>query len=641
MLKVLSVFLFTLLFSSSSVLANRYVMNHEKFIHLNESEKNEFIIKTMELMVELESKYEKAVINEGADSKKARRYSRILNELRSFLIPTAYAAPAGMPNYAEDFANLIELDNPNAQGSKCFYAGWISRTSKFSTINHRGEKIERELCIHPGRLPKSSPEHKAYAKNTSCKKPDPTTSSIKDEISCNPVIFGLKDKAKNKDFCVDSGASNAVNSSLNCMKLALSDENTTQDSREDRLKFLRSQLESEPALARNFFNFLSKACLCENPDLGSLSSMYASNVRPHRTCFALLNMMAETVNCAETEIEGLETGFIKKIKEHSISVQTPSSIDNFYNTFIGKLKTDNPTEYGRICKGEAAPVVAAQPEEKITCSATCTVIEGDTSKEGETKKLKCDYKAQNDKKPDEVIALETTSGEATEGQEIEVKLKGSEKTVKCTATAPVVEANEKAPECEITITNTDGAKEASVRAGNVEVTKVTWDHDPEATGSDIVIGEKVSVTGAKADLTDGKKEYKDVVCTLKTPEEKPEESNKDKPTVTVKEKAKQASANTYEANVTGDRTGWSIVWTKEGKEAGPIEGSETVVTVPNGKEAFKVCAQLTKGEEKSNKDCATSTPPKAAPAHNGPIMQNRIPSGPMRGNSGTSAYGIR
>lgn len=639
MLKALSVFLFILIFSSNSVLADRYAMNYEKFIHLNNKEKNEFIIKTMELMVELESKYEKAVITEGPDSEKARTYSQVLNGLKSFLIPMAYASTVELPDYAKDFANLIGEDNPNAQGSKCFYAGWISRTVKVSIKNHRGQNVEKELCLHPGRLPKSAPEYMAYAKTTNCKRPDPTGSSVGDEIACNPVIFGLKDKSQNKEFCVDSGVTNAVNSSLNCMKLALSDENTNQDSREERLKFLRSQLESEPSLARNFFNFLSKACLCEDPELGTLSSLYASNVRPHRTCFALLNMMAETVNCAETEIEGLETGFIKKIKEHSISVQTPNSIDNFYNTFIGRLRTDNPAEYGRICRGEAAPIVAAEPEVSLTCSATCTPVEGEAP-EGEDKKLNCVYEVKNPEKPDELIALETSEGEAIEDQEVEVKVKGSEKTVKCVATAPVVDSAKEEPKCEIIISEAEGVKTASISSGDNEIVKVTWNHNPELQETSVTVTEEISDLGAKATLSDGATEFEDIACSLSTPEEPNQE---DKPKITVKEANKTPAANTYEARVEGDATDWSIIWSKEGKEVGPIEGStdQKTVTVPNGKDPFNVCAQLKKGEEVSDKSCVPATQPKAAPAHNGPVMQNRNPGGPMRGNSGTSAYGIR
>jgi hypothetical protein len=635
MLKALLVFIFTIVFSSSSVLADRYAMNYEKFIHLNVNEKNEFIIKTMEIMVELESKYEKAVITDGPDSEKARNYSQILNDLKSFLIPVAYAQEAAIPQYASDFANLIGKDDPSAQGSKCFYAGWISRTTEISYKNHKGETIKKEVCLHPGRLPKATSEYKAYNKTSSCTKPDPMRSSANDKIACNPVIFGLKDKSQNKEFCVDSGSHHAVNSSLNCMKLALSDENTNQDSREERLKFLRSQLESEPALARNFFNFLSKACLCEDANLGTLSSMYASSVRPHRTCFALLNMMAETVNCAETEIEGLETGFIKKIKEHSISIQTPNSIDNFYDSFIGKLKTDNPAEYGRICSGVAAPVVATGPAVSLTCTATCTAVEGEAP-EGEAKKLNCKYEAKN-KKTDEVISLETSEGEASEGQEVELKVKDSEETVKCSAT--LKDGKEEKPTCVITLSENGEEKNASVSAGDHEIQKVAWNHAPDVDNIFITLTEedKDKEIGATATIKAGTTVIEGIVCTLATPPE--EIKDGEKPTITVKVTNQTPAANTYEATVGGgDATGWTIVWSKEGKEAGAIEGSQKKVTVPNGKEAFKVCAHLEKGEEKTAKSCAS---PRAAPAHNGPIMQNRNPGGPMRGNSGTSAYGIR
>ena len=68
------------------------------------------------------------------------------------------------------------------------------------------------------------------------------------------------------------------------------------------------------------------------------------------------------------------------------------------------------------------------------------------------------------------------------------------------------------------------------------------------------------------------------------------------------------------------------------------------ISVEKGKNEAEICAQLVKESEKTAPSCGTVPALKEskAPAQsNAPIMQNRNPQGPPRGNSGTSAFGIR
>ncbi len=685
MLKALTFIIFVISLCSSAM-ADRYSMNHERFIHLSTQEKNEFIIKTMEFMVELEDKYEKALVTQGPHSEEARRYSYLLHGLKSFLLSDAHAA-TDHSEFSEDFAELIGRDDPKAKGSKCFYAGWISRTTKVSYKNHRGETQQKDVCVHPGRLPKGTLERTTYMKTNSCPKPDPMKSSVNDKISCNPVVFGLKSKASSTEFCVDAGVNHSVNSSLSCMKLALETDATNQDTRDERLSYLRSQLETEPKLAKSYFSFLSKACLCEDNDLGTLSKMYLSRVRPHRTCFGLLNMMSETVDCREGEIEGLELDFIKKIKSHTISMQTTSSIDNFYNTFIGQLKNDNPTEYGRVC-GIALPAKKVEKEieietekekekpvevpTKYSCSATCSPIEG-----GKDNQVKCEFSVTSDKNPSEAVSIEVPEEETFVGQELTVKIKDSKATAKCLPSLPVVTKEEgPAPVCAIAVTGSeDGAQVAAASVEGAEVKSILWSNG--GTELSIPFTKDLSPLGAKITVMKNNKEL-----TLECPavdfpedEEKPEE----KPELKVEVKETTKTLRTFKAIITGEREGWTIIWFKKGGSKRPApeeprirvtedESTEDIVeekpkkpegpkdelektkdkeeiSVEKGKKETEICAQLVKGSESTGQSCGTVPAldaPKAPAQSNGPIMQNRLPpQGPPRGNSGTSAFGIR
>lgn len=680
MFKALTFIIFAISLCSSAW-SNPYVMTHERFVHLTTPEKNEFIIKTMELMVELEEKYEKAVITLGPNSKEARRYSHILNGLKSFLISSAHAA-TDHAEFSEDFAELIGKDDPKAQGSKCFYAGWISRTTKVSYKNHRGETQYKDVCVHPGRLPKGTLERTTYMKSKDCPKPDPMKSSINDKISCNPVVFGLKSKAKSTEFCVDAGVKHSVNSSLSCMKLALQEDSTNQDTRDERLAYLRSQLESEPKLAKSYFSFLSKACLCEENDLGTLSKMYLSRVRPHRTCFGLLNMMSETVSCQEGEIEGLELDFIKKIKSHTISMQTNSSIDNFYNTFIAQLKSENPTEYGRVCGGapalevvkEEKPIKEDRPVEEApnyTCSATCSPVEG--ALEGE---VKCEFAVTSDKNPNEAVAIEVPEGATILGQEVAVKIKDRKAQAKCVPVLPEVKKEEPAPVCSISVSaNDEGAQIAEASVEGAEVKSIEWSNG--ATETTIEFTKDLGPLGAKITVIKDKKELTLECPAVDFPEE---EKTAEKPELEIEVTDTTKTHRNFKAIITGEREGWTIIWFKKGgeskkpvekprirvtedestedteeekpKEEEPEEPKDELkdtedkeeISVEMGKNEVEVCAQLVKESERTAPSCGTVPALKESkePAQsNAPIMQNRNPQGPPRGNSGTSAFGIR
>lgn len=683
MFKALTFIIFAISLCSSAW-SNPYVMTHERFVHLTNQEKNEFILKTMELMVELEEKYEKAVISQGPHSEEAQKYSHILNGLKSIILSSAHAATADHAKFSADFAELIGKDDPKARGSKCFYAGWISRTTKVSYKNHRGETQQKDVCVHPGRLPKGTLERTTYMKSKDCPKPDPMKSSVNDKIACNPVVFGLKSKTSSTEFCVDAGVKHSVNSSLSCMKLALQEDSSNQDTRDERLAYLRSQLESEPKLAKSYFSFLSKACLCEDNDLGTLSKMYLSRVRPHRTCFGLLNMMSETVSCKEGEIEGLELDFIKKIKSHTISMQTNSSIDNFYNTFIGQLRSENPTEYGRICGGgaptldvikEEKPIKEDRPVEEApnyACVATCSPVEGGA--EGE---VKCEFTVTSDKNPSEAVSIETPEGATLLGQEVTVKIKDSKAGAKCMPTLSGEKKEEEpAPVCAISVSNNEeGAQIAEASVEGAEVKSIEWSNG--ATETSIPFTKDLSPLGAKITVIKDKKELTLECPAVDFPEE---EKTEEKPELKVEVTDTTKTHRTFKSIITGEREGWTIVWFKRGdglkkpvekprirvtedestedteeekpKEEESEEPKDELkdtkdkeeISVEKGKNEVEICAQLVKDSERTAPSCRTVPALKEAKApaqSNAPIMQNRNPQGPPRGNSGTSAFGIR
>ncbi|HXH75172.1 MAG TPA: hypothetical protein VNJ08_09425 [Bacteriovoracaceae bacterium] len=277
--KAISFLLITNLLLPGLVQANPYLMTHERLVHLTEEQKEQLIIKTMELMVEMEEAYEKDVALNGYDEEVHQKYSSKMDRLFGFFMSSAHAQThvkqkgegKAWDKYANNFTNSLQ----KANGDQCFFGGWISKVKIMDKDKYEAEKKaklekakedekkEQELaqksdevnpnspeeavptsdaelatvevdakpvkskpgkaqvifCQHPSQLSKNSPERMAYEEHTgACN----SGNSSKPQISCNPAIFGFKKDDKKSLFCVDSSNTSATqNTSHLCMKKSL------------------------------------------------------------------------------------------------------------------------------------------------------------------------------------------------------------------------------------------------------------------------------------------------------------------------------------------------------------------------------------------------------------------------------------
>lgn len=327
-------------------------------------------------MVELESKYAKEVASVNPNLERLERYSKMLNQLKSIFISEAHAAdklPKSFEETAKNFKDLMK------RGDRCIYAGWVSRMSVAGTIQKDGTRVKRSLCLHPafistGNVQSSLPaETSAYQSDSSC--------TGRGKISCSPLIFGYKNESKRSLFCVkagveSSGYSQADNSSLYCMREALKlDQDAGVDPVEKRLKYLRNAFKAKPEIYENVQKLIFQACICEGAK-NNFNTKYKEYMRPHRTCYGMVQMMGET-QCGE-ELRVVETEIFKKIREFvTTKIDNKSSdeeVDRTYSAFIKDIKNSAPKEYAAMCEGAPLIVVEDAPPKPPVVVPTPGVI---------------------------------------------------------------------------------------------------------------------------------------------------------------------------------------------------------------------------------------------------------------------------
>lgn len=331
MMKVLSIFAFSFIvlglgqFSSH---AQSSLLNHEKFVHLTLSQKKEIVKKTMELIVSIEEQYRHEVKKNGPNSKEAKKFTLLLKGVRNFFMSPAYAQ-ASRREWSTHLTNLSSILN---KSNSCLYAGWVSQ-------------IRGRYCVHPSTLPRTASEFRSYQAESSC-------TGI-NQISCNPVIFGFKSQRTKSLFCVPAGDVNnqAHNAALSCMNKALAESSQEGDSKEDRLTAMALMLEQNKDVAKQVYEFVAKACLCENSS-PQLNQRYHNYMRPHQTCYGMMNMLAEVADKCETSpiMEESHLNILSSLRTKIIS-DTPSgdNYGSFYTSFLDDVKTSMGREIQGIC----------------------------------------------------------------------------------------------------------------------------------------------------------------------------------------------------------------------------------------------------------------------------------------------------
>ncbi len=375
---------------SLCVQAGTYIRNHEDFVHLSEHEKNELIIKTMELVVALESQYNYEVRTSGYDSTRFKKFIEAVSKVKSILfIDSAYAANNPGKRKFDDwnsYGNAFKDIMTKNGSSNCLFAGWPSK----AYVNKNG----KTYCAHPDFINGTGPNRHTEKKMTlwTTGYPNPDSKSgcgVNDQrkILCNPAIFGFKKASDKSLFCVDT-LLGAENSAFNCMKEALKDRPSDgdTDSKDLRLTALKASLGANKEALKAIQEFAYKSCVCDSTP-ANLNRDYQTYMRKHRTCFGLMEMMS-AATCGTNPL--LDTAIFDNFKKYTngkifynqSSTDTEkdtigSVVDDHYEKFIKTVKESAKDDYLRLCNPEKAP-----PKKEYVCTeATCqtTVADGKTS----------------------------------------------------------------------------------------------------------------------------------------------------------------------------------------------------------------------------------------------------------------------
>ena len=356
-----------------------------EFVHMSEANQDAYIISIMQLMTDLEAQHKKDVRAGNVNSEYFRRYSQLLFKLQSFIISDAHAAVDPWDTTAARYVGALKGAQP---GSVCIFAGWPS------SMGSNG------MCTHPSR-----------GKNSSLYQ----GSCGADKVSCNPTIFGYKKADTHSLFCV-TAKDDAKNSALNCMQEALKQEETPEaDSAEKRLKFLREHLASNKEVVDEVYKFSSQICLCDAPPVKG-SQVYGEKIRVHRTCYGLMNMLAQTAeSCNLPSAPALKADIFMSLKNKI--AETPE-FDSAYAGFRELLKKDHASDFKNLCGSDPAVNVGGgntggdngegDPEIVVTaenCTATCAPADGD-------KPRSCTFKV-NGKETTSVAPVTFTEGKAS------------------------------------------------------------------------------------------------------------------------------------------------------------------------------------------------------------------------------------
>lgn len=297
---------------------HRWQMTVEKFVHLPQEDKEKILIKTMEIMVELESIYHKEIKTTSTKPEVKKKYLEVLTMIRNFIISEAKASGVLLDaKTLEEFQKISDTGNLN--NKSCIYAGWVS------TI-WVDPATKNFYCLHPANNSKTKVLYEKLNKNSKCSA---------SQIACNPMVFGLKNIAGETSFCADvdnSGSgSKSHNASYSCMKQALTvekDLKTKTDSKEERFKHLAGLMQTEelkPAF-NGLHDYIFKSCVCEDPKATNIHKGYQKYMRPHRTCLGMIQSLNEIESNSCTE-------FTTKI--------TNSDYDSFIHKWNDFFKKNN------------------------------------------------------------------------------------------------------------------------------------------------------------------------------------------------------------------------------------------------------------------------------------------------------------
>lgn len=300
------------------------LMSHEKFVHLSYEEQKKVVIATMELVVEIEQKYKHETRRAGFNLERYQRYTDFMRKVSNLLFPEAHAARN--ERYGQ---YLNQLRNILGQTDKCLYGGWISTMG----ANNK--------CVHP-RFSNGFSQY--YQSETGC------SDGGRNNITCNPAIFGFKNVTRKTLFCVPAGESGADNTSRDCMRKALAEPaEEGASSRDDRIRNMIDGIAVNPNDANAVFDFLLKACACQAKPR-EISQHYHNYMRPHRTCLSILRMMAEVMpQCSANPglMDANQLSFLNNLKTSTQSILSQENIEANYEPMVREFM--NRSDYQAVC----------------------------------------------------------------------------------------------------------------------------------------------------------------------------------------------------------------------------------------------------------------------------------------------------
>lgn len=531
---MLKLLLLTLFFVSS--VNARVLSGHQEFVHYTEEQKKEFIIKVMEFVVELDERYEKAPVEEK------KKYTLILEELRKILVSDAYAATIDLNGFANDLTTIFD---PNKDDQKrCIYAGWASQT-----VTTKMGSEYREICQHPNFIKggASSAETSAYKKSSDCGKKSQNT------ISCNPAIFGFKNKQAGSQFCVPAGPQFSENSSYACMQLSLGVKTEKgADPSEDRISYLKKQFEGNPALVNNLYGFIYKTCICDPDNQNVINKSYLSRTRPHRTCLGLINTIAETEHCVDfSGTKSNDMTLFKELRTFTSNLMTSKSsgsrVDTNYRELLSSIPGRFTDDYAKMCGGAPFPPndgdklnpPGGDGNPGTDCIGECDFVEG---------------KFVNCKFTDGENPLEITPPEPMEEQ-FETELDGAKLLCKVNKRGPnhktscTLEAKDDSVSYKLT----------SPEGSDVKVIATKWSNGGGENAPSVPFGDQEKIGLTITISTQG--QTAEIACG-----EIPNPKFNDKiPHIDLIPKDDSKDKTDFGTKVDGDDTGWEYQWTRTNK----------------------------------------------------------------------------
>ncbi len=643
--------------------ARSYVRNHEDFVHLSEYQKNQYIIKVMELVVELESKYKFEVKKYGYSQDRFEKYQNALRKVASlFFIESAHAQARILRRAGERIGDGINaamaapqaffpasvrhsdwnglatrfseiLNNPAvSEGNRCIFAGWISETA----IGEDG----KTYCNHPVRMERPARGYPNPVEGSGCSRNDTS------QIQCNPLIFGYKNAVSHSLFCVSTD-DRAKNSSYHCMEKALGTVTEEgADSRGDRLAALRNNLASNPTAFNGVQEFVYRTCVCDSSH-ENFSQAYQDAIRPHRTCYGLMNMIGETISCENPRLPLEDHSIFQSLKNFMVNKSiSESNADGHYSQFLNELRKDT-AEYRRICQ-----IPQETPETPEVVNYLCESV---TCPEGATQ---CDYVVKISgqdtavtfsERPTEMppaaggsfpitFKVADLSGTATCEAPVPTPTDEYVCVAECLIAAPASSGNGQADEAETADPATnpsappadpEGETAATPEVPGCNITSLKNSSGQDVANPEIVQSPEVTSAGVatlsfklKIDNVE-----KDVSCSTSTrviggttttdtntDDDNNETTTDTAPTLTVVIKKKNQASYDIEATTTND-TDWLFQWKSTPPEGKTVEDSWSTTTATED----TVTVAGDSGEETSSETETTAAPE----SHGKSITQQR------------------